>query len=43
MNTDTQAVTYLQLANELVRQVNPTVGQYTTTLKLEQEFYFAIF
>jgi len=23
MNTDTQAVTYLQLANELVRQVNP--------------------
>ena len=35
MNTDTQAVTYLQLANELVRQVNPnaiTIAEDTSAL-----------
>ena len=33
MNTDTEAVTYLQLANELVRQVNPnaiTIAEHTS-------------
>ena len=35
MNTDTEAVTYLQLANELVRQVNPyalTIAEDTSAL-----------
>ena len=35
MNTDTQAVTYLQLANEMVRQVNPraiTIAEDTSAL-----------
>ena len=35
MNTDTQAVTYLQLANELVRQVNPnaiTIAEDTSAM-----------
>ena len=35
MNTDTEAVTYLQLANELIRQVNPnaiTIAEDTSAL-----------
>ena len=35
MNTDTEAITYLQLANELVRQVNPyaiTIAEDTSAL-----------
>ena len=35
MNTDTQAVTYLQLANEMIRQVNPnaiTIAEDTSAL-----------
>ena len=35
MNTDTQAVTYLQLANEMVRQINPnaiTIAEDTSAL-----------
>ncbi len=35
MNTDTQAVTYLQLANELVREINPnaiTIAEDTSAL-----------
>ena len=35
MNTDTQAVTYLQLANEMVRQVNPnaiTIAEDTSAI-----------
>ena len=35
MNTDTQAVTYLQLANELIRQVNPnaiTIAEDTSAI-----------
>lgn len=35
MNTDTQAVTYLQLANEMVRQVNPnaiTIAEDTSAM-----------